>query len=145
MKGYFLRKSRLRIFLEKGGILVLTSMNLEKNGLIFMLIYHKKGGSFWTEKSVFYREKCLFWAEKSVFCHKKGGNFQTGEQWWVPLFPVSERAGQLTVFLLPSFDVILRILSRIVIMFFSSSNSRISFVLWNLQFVGLSGYNASIL
>ncbi len=39
----------------------------------------QKGGSFWTEKSVF----CL---------KKKGGNFQTGEQGWVPLFPVSEGA-----------------------------------------------------
>ncbi len=35
-KGYFLRKSWIRIFLEKGGILVLTSLNLEKKGLIVM-------------------------------------------------------------------------------------------------------------
>ncbi len=47
----------------------------------------------WTEKSVFYCEKGLFWAEKSVFYCKKGGHFQTGEQGWVPLFPVSEAAG----------------------------------------------------
>ncbi len=31
---------------------------------------------------------------KSVFCHKKGGHFQTGEQGWVPLFPMSEGAGR---------------------------------------------------
>ncbi len=47
----------------------------------------QKGGSFWTEKSVFYREK-------SVYSCKKGGNFQTGKQGWVPLFPVSEGAGR---------------------------------------------------
>ncbi len=35
-KGVFLGKSRIRIFLEKGGILVLTYMNLEKKGLILM-------------------------------------------------------------------------------------------------------------
>ncbi len=27
-----------------------------------------------------------------MFCHKKGGHFQTGEQEWVPLFPVSKGA-----------------------------------------------------
>ncbi len=43
------------------------------------MFYHKKGGSFWTEKSVLYR--------------KKGGHFQTGEQGWVPFFPLSEGAG----------------------------------------------------
>ncbi len=30
-----------------------------------------------------------------MFFLKKGGNFQTGEPGWVPLFPVSERAGTL--------------------------------------------------
>ncbi len=108
-KGCFLRKSRIHIFLEKRDILVLNSLNLEKKGLILMssvycengihlgwkvcVLPPKKGGSFWTEKSVFYCEKGSFWAENSVFCHKKGGHFQTGEQRWVPLFPVSERAG----------------------------------------------------
>ncbi len=29
-----------------------------------------------------------------MFCNKKGGHFQTGEQGWVPLFPVSEGAGK---------------------------------------------------
>ncbi len=28
-----------------------------------------------------------------MFCHKKGGNFQTAEQGWVPLFLVIEGAG----------------------------------------------------
>ncbi len=32
----FLRKSRIRIFLEKGGILVLNFVNLEKKRLFFM-------------------------------------------------------------------------------------------------------------
>ncbi len=58
------------------------------------VFYRKKRGSFWTEKSVFYCEKgdVLSW---KVFCCKKGGNFQTGEHGWVPLFPVSEGAGCL--------------------------------------------------
>ncbi len=34
--GHFLRKSRIRIILEKWGIFVLTSVNLEKKGLILM-------------------------------------------------------------------------------------------------------------
>ncbi len=43
---------------------------------------------------MFYHEKrAHFEAEKSVFCRKKGGHFQTGEQGWVLLFPVSEGAG----------------------------------------------------
>ncbi len=60
-------------FLRKRGILVLTSLNLEKKGLIWCPVFYcekggsfglksqcftaKKGGSSWTEKSVFYREK----------------------------------------------------------------------------------------
>ncbi len=35
IKGYFLRKSRIRIFLKKGGILVLTSVNFEKKRFNF--------------------------------------------------------------------------------------------------------------
>ncbi len=102
---------------EKGGILVLNSMNVEKNGLILMSsVLLGKWGFIWAEKSAFYHKKRIhfglknqcfimkkgsFWAEKSVFCHKKGGNFQTGEQGWVPLFPVSEGARQHIYHIIP--------------------------------------------
>ncbi len=90
-------KSRIRIFLEKGGILVLTSMNLEEKGLILkssILLW--KRGFIWADKSVFllqkrgfildWKVKCfiaknwLFWCEKSVFCHKKGVIFKLEKQ-----------------------------------------------------------------
>ncbi len=96
-------------FPRKGGILVLASVNLEKKGLILMSsIYCENGGSFGLKSQCFTAKKgvnfelksqCFiakkgsFWAEKSVFCCKKGGHFQTGEQGWVPVFPVSEGAG----------------------------------------------------
>ncbi len=57
------------------------------------VFYCKKGDHFGLKTQCFSAKKGLFWAEKSVFCSKKGGNFQTGEQGWVPLFPVSEWAG----------------------------------------------------
>ncbi len=53
----------------------------------------KKGIHFELKSQCFIMKKGSFWAEKSVFCHKKGGHFQTGEQGWVPLFPLSEGAG----------------------------------------------------
>ncbi len=52
-----------------------------------------KKGFIWNWKvSVLSWKKGSFWAEKSVFCRKRGGHFQTGEQGWVPLSPVSEGA-----------------------------------------------------
>ncbi len=85
--------------------MVLSSLNLEKKGLILMsivllwaeksLFYCKKGIEFVLKSQCFIMKKGSFLAEKSVFCHKKGGHFQTGEQEWVPLFPVSEGAGVL--------------------------------------------------
>ncbi len=56
------------------------------------MFYHKKGVHFGLKIQCFITKKELFWAEKSVFWCKKGGNFQIGEQGWVPLFPVSEEA-----------------------------------------------------
>ncbi len=95
-RGIFFRKSRICIFLEKGGILVLTSVTLEKKGVILMSsVTTKKGVHFWLKTQCFIAKKGSFWAEKSMFCHKKGSNFQTGEQGWGPLFPVSEGAGVL--------------------------------------------------
>ncbi len=94
--------------MKTGGILVLTSVNLEKKGLILMSsVLPWKGVFIWAEKSVFYRQKrgfILNW-NVSVLLRKrgrfelkgqcfaaKGGHFQTGEKGWVPLFPVSEGA-----------------------------------------------------
>ncbi len=97
---YFLRKSRIRIFLEKGGILVLTSVNLGKNWLFFMsIVLPWKGGFIWADKSVFYHKKGFILDWKSVLYRKKGvvlswkvtvlpqkgGHFQNGEHGWVPL------------------------------------------------------------
>ncbi len=50
----------------------------------------KKGVHFELESQCFITTKASFSAEKSVFCRKIGVHFQTGEQRWVPLFPVSE-------------------------------------------------------
>ncbi len=50
----------------------------------------KKGVHFGLKSQCFIEKKGSFRAEKSVFLHEKGGHFQTGEQGWVPLFPVSE-------------------------------------------------------
>ncbi len=71
--------------------MVLTSLNLEKKGLILKpvfyhekegslglkksVFYHKKGGSFWTEKSVFYREKCIILSCKVSVLPQKRGSF----------------------------------------------------------------------
>ncbi len=52
------------------------------------MFYRKKGGSFWTEKSVFYCEKL-----KSQCFAAKRGHFKTGEQGWEPLLAVIEGAG----------------------------------------------------
>ncbi len=57
------------------------------------VFYHKKGVNFGLQSQCFITKKVSFWTKKSVLCRKKGGNFQTGEQAWVPLFPVSEGAG----------------------------------------------------
>ncbi len=71
------------------GILVIRSVNLEKNWLILMssvlswkrgfiwakksVFYSKKGGSFWTEKSVFFCEKGVILSWKvSVLLQKMG-------------------------------------------------------------------------
>ncbi len=63
----------------------------------------KKGVHFGLKSQCFIAKKGLFSAEKSVFCCKKGGNFQTGEQGWVPFFPVSEGAGALLLHIYESF------------------------------------------
>ncbi len=111
-EGVILEEIHDSHFPRKRGILVLTSVNLEKNGLYFnsSVLQWKslKRVFIWAEKSVFYCKKGvhfelksqyfivkngLFSDEKSVFCHKKGGHFQNGEQGWVPLCPLSEGVG----------------------------------------------------
>ncbi len=42
--------------------------------------------------SVLLRKRGRFKPKSQCFAIKKGGNFQTGEQGWVPLFPMSEGA-----------------------------------------------------
>ncbi len=95
-------------FPRKRGILVLTSVNLEKKGLILMSVFYcengvhlgwkvivlaKKRVNFGLKSQCFITKKGSLWAEKLVFCRIKGGNFQTAEQEWVPRFPVIEGAG----------------------------------------------------
>ncbi len=83
--------------LEKGGILVLTSSNLEKKRLILMssvlswnrafilaensVFYHKKGGPFWTEKSVFYCNKGIVLSWKVSVSPQKRGSFSNWRTW----------------------------------------------------------------
>ncbi len=61
----------MRIFLEKkGGILVLTSVNFDKKGLIFM-------------SSVLLWKMGFIWAEKSMFSAKKGVHFGLKSQCFI--------------------------------------------------------------
>ncbi len=88
-KGVFFEEIQDSHFSRNRDILVLTSLNLEKNGLILMssvlqwkrviiwteksVFYCKKGGSFWTKKSVFYHDKGVGLSWKvSVLLHKRG-------------------------------------------------------------------------
>ncbi len=79
---FFFRNSRICIFLEEGGILVLTSVNLEKKGLFFMSsVLWWKRGFIWTDKSVFNHKKGgSFWTEMSVLYRKKRGGFELKSQ-----------------------------------------------------------------
>ncbi len=53
----------------------------------------QKKGFILDWKSVFYHAKGVILSWKVSVLPQKGGNFQTGEQGWVPLFPVCEGAG----------------------------------------------------
>ncbi len=68
-KGVFLRKSRIRIFLEKGIIFVLTTVNLEKNGLFFMscVLSIKYGGSFRLKSQCFITKRGRFEQKSECF------------------------------------------------------------------------------
>ncbi len=84
-KGVFFEEIQDSHFPRKGGILVLTSMNLEKEGLILMSsVLLWKWEFIWTEKSVFYHKKgCSFWTEKSVFCCEK----EVSLSWKISVLP----------------------------------------------------------
>ncbi len=57
----------------------------------------KRGKGFiWAEKSVFYHQKWVFLSWKVSILLQKGDHFETGEQGWVLLFPVSEGAGRIS-------------------------------------------------
>ncbi len=75
------------------------------------MFYHEKGGSFGLKRQCFTAKKGIhfglksqcfiakkgnFYLKSQYFAAKKGGHFQTGEQGWVSLFPVSEGAGSTT-------------------------------------------------
>ncbi len=59
-------------------------------------VLSQKRGSFSTKMSVFYHEKGIVLSSKVGVLSKKGGDFQTGEHGWVPLFPVNEGARHST-------------------------------------------------
>ncbi len=94
-KGLFFEEIQDSHFLEKRGILVLTSINFEKKGFIFMssvllwkkgvhlgwkvsVLLQKKG--FILDWKVFYHEKGVILSWKVSVLPQKGGHFQTGEQ-----------------------------------------------------------------
>ncbi len=64
----------IRIFLEKGGILVLASMNLEEKGVNFdVVFYREKGGSFGLKSQCFTVKRGVHFGLKSqCFIAKKG-------------------------------------------------------------------------
>ncbi len=92
-RGYF--RTHLREFGENGFNFDVQCFTMKK-GLHLswkVSVLSKKRGSFWTEKSVFYHEKGVILSEKFSVLPQKGVHFQTGEQGWVPLYPVVEGAG----------------------------------------------------
>ncbi len=95
---------------RKRGILVLTSVNLAKKRLFFIpVFYSEKVGSFgrtslcfttkrgfildWKVSALSQKRGCF--ELKSQCFAEKGGHFQTGEQGWVPFFPVREVASSI--------------------------------------------------
>ncbi len=90
---YFFRKSRIRIFLEKGGYFGTPLREFEEKGVNFYVsvllwkwrgtfglksqcLSTKKGVNFGLKCQCYITKKGSFWAEKSVFCHKKGVIFK---------------------------------------------------------------------
>ncbi len=93
-RGYF--GTHLHEFGEKGVNFDVQCFTVKKRvylGWKVSVLLEKREGNFRLKSQCFIAKKRSFWAEKSVFCCKKEGHFQTGEQGWVPLFPVSEGAG----------------------------------------------------
>ncbi len=63
------------------------------------VFYHKKGGSFWTEKSSVLLQQGVVLSWKVSVLLQKGGHFQTGEQGRVPLFPRFRYTSTLQVYI----------------------------------------------
>ncbi len=62
---------------KKGGILVLTSVNLEKKGLFLMSsVLPWRGGFIWADKSVFYHKKGFILDWKVSALSQKRGHFE---------------------------------------------------------------------
>ncbi len=71
-KGVFFEEIQDSNFPRKRGILVLTSMNLEKRVVFDVHCFTMKRGFIWTEKSGFYcKKRDSFWTEKSLFYREK--------------------------------------------------------------------------
>ncbi len=89
-RGYF--GTHIHEFGEKGDTFDIQCFTMKMGvHLVWKVsVLPQKGGSFWTEMSVFYREKGVVLSWKISVLPQKRGNFQTGEQGWVPLFPVIE-------------------------------------------------------
>ncbi len=72
-KGVFFEEIQDSHFPRKGNILVLTSLNLEKKGLILMSsLLPWKRGFIWAEKSVLLQKGVNFGLNSPVFHHEKG-------------------------------------------------------------------------
>ncbi len=90
--GYF--GTHLHEFGEKGVHFDVHYFTI-KRGFIWVeksVFYHEKGGSFSNEKLVFYHQKGVVLSWKVSVLLQKEDHFETGEQGWVPLFPVSKGA-----------------------------------------------------
>ncbi len=92
-RGYF--RTHLHEGGEKRVIFYVQSFTVESGVHLCWQVSFiaKKWVHFGLKRQCFIVKNGLFWAEKPVFCRQKGGHFQTGEQGWVPFFPVSEGAG----------------------------------------------------
>ncbi len=72
-----MRKSRIRIFLEKGGILVIPSVNVEKRGYFWCTVfYREKGGSFGLKSHYFTTKKGVILDWKVSVLLRKRGHFE---------------------------------------------------------------------
>ncbi len=109
-KGVFFEEIQYSHFLEKRGYFGThlpefgKGVNFESSVLPWKrdfigakkvsVLPQKRGFIFGLKSQCFITKRVSFWVKKLVFCRKKRRHFQTGEQGWVPLVPVSEGAGK---------------------------------------------------